>query len=149
MRLTLFSDYTLRVLMYLGVHREGLSTISEIAQAYDISRNHLMKVVHHLGMNGYLETIRGKGGGIRLARPPAEINVGEVVRLTEKDTVLVECFGNQPSGCCIVPACELKDVLYQATEAFYQVLDRYTLQDLLKREVEMKKLLHRIETVSL
>src|SRR5690606_39864974 len=131
------------------VHREGLSTISEIAQAYDISRNHLMKVVHHLGMNGYLDAIRGKGGGIRLARPPAEINVGEVVRLTEKDTVLVECFGNQPSGCCIVPACELKDVLYQATEAFYQVLDRYTLQDLLNRGVEMKELLHRMDAVSL
>lgn len=148
MRLTLFSDYTLRVLMYLGVHREGLATISEIAEAYDISRNHLMKVVHHLGLNGYLETIRGKGGGIRLARPPAEINIGEVVRHTEKDSVLVECFASQPSGCCIIPACELKHVLWEAAEAFYKVLDRYTLQDLLKREDQMKKLFARIETVS-
>ena len=138
MRLTLFSDYTLRVLMYLGVHRDGLSTISQIAEAYDISRNHLMKIVHYLGQCGYLETVRGKGGGIRLAREPADINVGSVVRQTEKDTVLVECFGSQTSTCRIVPACELKIILKEASEAFYQCLDRYTLQDLLRQEANLK-----------
>ena len=146
MRLTLFSDYTLRVLMYLGVHRDGLSTIHQIAEAYGISKNHLMKVVHYLAQNGYLETVRGKGGGIRLARAPAEINLGQVVRQTERDTVLVECFGGEPSCCRIVSACDLKFILQQAAEAFYGHLDRFTLQDLLGREREMKPLLGLIAT---
>lgn len=148
MRLTLFTDYTLRVLMYLGVHRDRLATIGEIAQAYDISRNHLMKVVHYLGQCGYLDTVRGKGGGIRLGREPEDINIGEVVRQTERDTVLVECFGSEPASCRIVSTCSLKFVLRDAAEAFYQVLDRYSLQDLLAGQPRLREAFDLIATSS-
>lgn len=131
MRLTTFSDYSLRVLMYLGVHRGRLATIGEVARAYAVSENHLVKVVHHLARHGYIETTRGKGGGMRLARAPERINVGEVVRGTEESLVLVECFDPATSTCRIGSACLLKGILARAVDAFFVTLDDYTLADLL------------------
>jgi Rrf2 family nitric oxide-sensitive transcriptional repressor len=141
MRLTTFSDYGLRVLMYLGVHRERLATIGEIARAYGISENHLMKVVHHLAQHGYIETIRGKGGGMRLARAPGEINIGAVVRQSEDSLTFVECFDRETSDCRIAPACSLKHALAEALESFFATLDRYTLADLLGSRSRLAKLL--------
>ena len=131
MRLSVYSDYSLRVLMYVAAKPDGLSTIREIADAYGISRNHLMKVVFELGRYGLLENLRGRSGGIRLARPADKIRIGEVVRFTESETALVECFG-PANGCVITTACRLKGALNQALEAFLAVLDRYTLQDLVR-----------------
>ncbi len=141
MRLTVFSDYSLRVLLYLGVHREGLTTIGEIASVYGISKNHLMKVVHTLGQRGYLETVRGKGGGIRLRLAPDAINVGEVVRNNEADTAFVECFDPSHTRSPIVPACLLRGVLAEALEAFFRALDRITLADLLRDELRLARLM--------
>ncbi len=142
MRLTVFSDYSLRVLLYLGVHHEGLATIHEIAEVYGISKNHLMKVVHTLSRRGYVETVRGKGGGIRLRLAPAEINVGAVVRATEADTALVECFDRPHNNRCpITPACLLRGVLAEALEAFFRTLDRTTLADLLRTDRRLAPLL--------
>jgi Rrf2 family nitric oxide-sensitive transcriptional repressor len=131
MRLSSFSDYSLRVLMYLGVHAGRLATIAEIGDAYGISVNHLTKVVHQLGRMGYLETVRGKGGGIRLGKPASEIRLGEVIRRTEADWALVECFSTGAS-CQIHAACRLPPILDEALAAMFQVLDRYTLADLLQ-----------------
>jgi Rrf2 family nitric oxide-sensitive transcriptional repressor len=141
MRLTTFSDYSLRVLMYLGVHTERLVTIGDIADAYGVSENHLMKVVHHLAQRGYIETTRGKGGGMRLARPPEKINVGEVVRGTEDNLTLVECFDRETSDCRIEPACVLKGVLARAVDAFFATLGRYTLADLLVAKPRLARML--------
>jgi Rrf2 family transcriptional regulator, nitric oxide-sensitive transcriptional repressor len=135
LRLTTFSDYAFRVLIYLGSAPQGLATIADIAAAYGISENHLMKVVHHLSRLGYLETVRGKGGGMRLARAPEAIKVGEVLRATEDGFELVECMGEAESDCRIARACMLKGVLEEATAAFLQALDRYTLADLLRPRV--------------
>jgi Rrf2 family nitric oxide-sensitive transcriptional repressor len=130
MRLTIFSDYAFRVLIYLGAAPQGLATIADIASAYGISENHLMKVVHRLGRLGYVETVRGKGGGMRLARPAAQINVGAVLRATEDGFDVVECMRGSGSDCRIQRACALKGALGEATDAFLRVLDRYTLADL-------------------
>lgn len=134
MRLTSFTDYTLRVLIYLGAQpdRERLATIGDIAQTYRISENHLMKVVHHLGKLGYIETLRGKGGGMRLARRPEDINVGEVIRRSEEDLAVVECFQSGRHECPIVPVCGLQGALDQALRAFLAVLDDKTLADVIK-----------------
>src|SRR5436190_17904584 len=105
MQLTRYTDYSLRVLIYLAVHQEELATIEEIANAYGISRAHLMKIVHQLGLAGYLETTRGRGGGLRLARPPEKIRIGAVVRSTEESMSLVECFDPRTSHCRIEPVC--------------------------------------------
>ncbi|MGH8736545.1 MAG: RrF2 family transcriptional regulator [Burkholderiales bacterium] len=141
MRLTTFSDYSLRVLMYLGVHDGRLATVGEVAAAYGVSENHLVKVVHYLAQQGYIETIRGKGGGMRLARLPAKINVGEVVRGTEESLTLVECFDKATSGCRIDAACLLKGMLSRAMDAFFAALDRHTLADLLAPKLRLARLL--------
>jgi Rrf2 family nitric oxide-sensitive transcriptional repressor len=131
-QLTRYSDYSLRVLIYLALDPERLVTIEDIAQGYDISKAHLMKVVHQLGLRGYVETVRGRGGGLRLARRPEEIRVGEVVRWTE-EMDLVECFDPASSQCAIEPVCGLRSALHEALAAFLAALDRYTIADLVER----------------
>ena len=141
MRLTVYTDYSLRVLIYLAVKPERLSTIDEVADAYGIARNHLTKVVHQLGLAGYVTTVRGKGGGFRLARPPAEINVGAVVRTSETDLALVPCFAPICGPCPIIPACGLKGLIHQAVQAFMAVLDGSTLADLVRQPEALRSLL--------
>jgi len=130
MRLTLHSDYALRVLMYTGLNHGRLSTIPEIAQNFRISKSHLMKVVSNLAQLGYLQTVRGKNGGLQLMRPPAEINIGSVVRATEEELGVVGCL-QESNYCAIQSACVLRGALRRATEAFLAVLDEYSLEDLL------------------
>ena len=130
MRLTTFTDYTLRVLMYLALDRSRLATIPEIATAYGISQNHLMKVVHQLSRAGVVESVRGKGGGLRLARPPEAIRIGEIVRATEGDAPIVECLSDDPDACRISGVCRLTRVLVDGFDALYESLNRYTLADL-------------------
>lgn len=134
MRLTVYTDYSLRVLMYVAVRPDRRPTIAEIATAYGISKNHIMKVVHQLGVAGYIETTRGQNGGMRLAKPPAEIVLGEVVRRTEPDMALVPCFDPINAPCAISPACKLKRALQQARGAFLAVLDEYSLADLTENQ---------------
>lgn len=141
MRLTLYTDYSLRVLMYAGLKRDGLATIPEVAESYGISRNHLMKIVHQLGVLGYLENVRGRGGGFRLAKPPGEINLGEVVRRTEDDMALVQCFDAAAPRCPIANACVLRSVLGEALDAFLSVLEGYTLEDLIAPRRQLARLL--------
>ena len=148
MRLTIFTDYSLRVLIYLGAHRAEarLATIGDIASAYSISRNHLMKVAHHLAKEGYIETTRGKGGGLRLARAPEQINVGAVVRGTEEDFALVECFENGNRNCPIIPVCVLPAVLDRALQAFFRELDGQTLAGLLQPQAKLIRILRDART---
>jgi len=135
MRLTRYTDYAMRVLLYLGAQPEKVCSISEIARAYGISQNHLMKVAHDLGKAGYIEGVRGRSGGIRLAKSADQINVGDVVRQTEEGFELVEC-----GTCVIAPACGLTGALDEALAAFMAVLDRYTLSDLLKKRSKLMRL---------
>lgn len=140
MRLTDYTDYSLRTLMYLGLHREQLVTIQDIADVYGISKSHLMKVVHQLGLAGLVETIRGRSGGLRLGKEPEEINIGDVVRGTEPDFMMVECFNRQINECILSPSCELQDVLRRATHAYLDVLNGVTLADLLRNSGSLRKL---------
>lgn len=139
MHLTHFTDYTLRVLIFLGLQHgdDRLATIHDIAGAYGISANHLMKIVHHLSRQGYVNTVRGKGGGTRLARAPGEINLGEVVRGAEPGLVAVQCLRPGDSACPIAPVCELQHMLIRATDAYLQVLDRHTLEDLIRPKARL------------
>ena len=141
MRLTTYTDYALRVLMYAGLKADGLATISEISEGYGISRHHLTKVVHRLGRLGYLENVRGRKGGIRLAIPPHAINVGTVVRQVEGDTSLVQCFASAAPRCRIERSCVLSSVLDEALAAFFSVLDRRTLSDLIEPRRALMRLL--------
>jgi Rrf2 family transcriptional regulator, nitric oxide-sensitive transcriptional repressor len=141
MQLTLFSDYSLRTVIYLGVHRDRLVPIAEIARAYRISENHLVKVAHMLAKLGVIQSVRGRGGGLRLGGEPARINIGQLVRKTEPNLDLVECFNATTNTCPITPACRLKGTLIEARSAFLQVLDRVTLADLLGgQEKQLQKL---------
>jgi len=144
MRLTVQSDYSLRVLIFVASKQAELSTIPEIASAYGISRAHLMKVVHQLGKLGYLETVRGRGGGFRLAKPASDISIGAVVKATEETLALVPCLAHSTpeAGCRIDGACRLKGMLSEALNAFFQVLDRYTLADIVSgRAAPLRRLL--------
>ena len=143
MRLTLFSDYTLRVLMYLALDRTRLATIPEIANAYGISENHLMKVVQQLAHAGIVESVRRKGGGIRLARAPREIRLGEIVRASEGDAPIVECLSGDPQACRLTASCRLKGILVNASEALYDSLDEHTLADLVERPRALREVLIR------
>lgn len=140
MHLTTFSDYSMRVMMYLGLQHGQLVTISDIALAYKISENHLTKVVHHLAQRGYVETVRGKGGGLRLARDPSTVNIGDMIRNTEGDTGLLPCLDTDGT-CCIQPSCKLVGILREAQAALFKVLDKYTLADLLNQEAPLARIL--------
>lgn len=136
MRLTRYTDYAMRVLLYLGAQPHGeLVPISEISRTYDVSQNHLMKVVNDLVNAGYLESVRGRFGGVRLARPPSEINVGAVIRHTEEGFELVDC-----STCVIARACGFTGALGQALGAFMAVLDGFTLADLIAKPRDFREL---------
>ncbi|MBV8682799.1 MAG: Rrf2 family transcriptional regulator [Caulobacteraceae bacterium] len=142
MRLTVYSDFSLRVLMYVALHPDERPTIAEIAASYGVSKNHLMKVVYQLGVAGYVTTLRGKNGGLRLARPAEEIGLGELVRRTEPDMALAPCFeSTNGAGCPITPACKLRRALWEARAAFLEVLDAYTLADLVENRAPMRELL--------
>lgn len=143
MKLTAFSDYTLRVLMFLAVQDDRLATIPEIAAAYGISENHLMKVVHQLGRSGVVETVRGKGGGIRLAHSPASIRLGAIIRSSEGSGPIVECHSGEPSQCRIAPVCRLTGILQHAFDALYATLDEYTLADLVQQPQGLQAILLR------
>ena len=134
MRLTTYTDYTLRTLMYLGLNRDRLVTIQNIAELHGISKNHLMKVVHQLGLSGMVETVRGRSGGLKLNKEPAEINIGDVVRNTETDFFMAECFDRENNSCVYAPSCALKGVLSSATAAYLEVLDSVTLDDLIGKD---------------
>ncbi|MGH7781396.1 MAG: RrF2 family transcriptional regulator [Candidatus Binataceae bacterium] len=141
MRLTYYTDYSLRVLMYLAIARDRRVNISEIADRYDVSRNHLVKVVHSLARGGFVASYRGKGGGLELARDPELINVGAVVRYTEGPLKPVECFDVEKNRCIITNVCGLAEVVNEACGSFFAVLDHYTLADLLKRRPGLAKIL--------
>ena len=141
MKLTTFTDYSLRVLIYLATQHGRRATIAQIAGVFKVSENHLVKVVHYLGKNGWLANVRGKGGGLELAHAPARINIGCVVRQTEGSAVVAECFSDAGSHCVIARSCRLKGVLGEAVKAFYAVLDRYTLADLVRNRHELAKVL--------
>lgn len=139
MRLTAYTDYTLRTLMYLGLNRDRLVTIQDIADMHGISKNHLMKVAHQLGLSGIVETVRGRNGGLRLNREPADINIGAVVRATETDFFMAECFDRDSNACVFSSACLLKGVLGSATAAYLKVLDGVTLADLIKKDPGLRE----------
>lgn len=133
MRLTDYTDFTLRVLIYCASNPERLVTIGEIADAYTISRNHLTKIVHELGKQGVLETVRGRGGGLRLLRAPSAITVGEIVRKSEPDFTMVECFDRRTNRCRLTPHCSFKRALRRALDAYFTVLDGVTIADISSR----------------
>jgi Rrf2 family nitric oxide-sensitive transcriptional repressor len=132
MRLTLYTDYSLRVLIYLANKEDENVTITELADFYQISRNHLVKVVHSLGLDGYILTTRGRHGGLKLARPAKEILIGKVIRSTEPDFDLLECSNPVTDKCVISRSCGLKSVIADAQAGFLAVLDKYTLADIAK-----------------
>lgn len=147
MHLTRFTDYSIRVLIFLATKGEERSTINEIAETFNISRNHLMKIVQELSQKNYVTAIRGKNGGLLLTRDPATIGLGELVREMENDMALVECF-HSDNACIITPACRLQPILNDALSAFLGVLDHYTLADLLGNQCSQLAQLMRIPTVS-
>lgn len=141
MRLTVYSDYSLRLLMYAALRPGELVTIQQVAEAYGISRNHLMKVAFELGRHGFLETVRGRGGGLRLSRPPRQIGLGDVVRRTEEDFTMVECFDPRTDRCTVSGSCRLKGALARALRAYLAVLDEYTLADLTQKNAVLARML--------
>jgi Rrf2 family nitric oxide-sensitive transcriptional repressor len=141
MRLTVYTDYALRLLMYLAVKDDGLATIAEVAESYGISKNHLVKVAHQLGVAGYVGTVRGRAGGLSLAKPAEKIGLGEIVRHTEPDMALVPCFSPIDATCAIQSCCVLRTALGKARLAFAEVLDSYTLGDLVRPRAPLRAFL--------
>lgn len=143
MQLTQFTDYSLRTLIYIAIRKDKTCTISEIAESYNISRNHLMKVVHRLSQLGVLKTLRGKGGGLLLNAPPEQLNLGELVQKLEPNFFIVECFDAANGKCVIAPVCQLKKILCEATNNFIQTLQKYTLKDVIHNQKELGEILLR------
>jgi len=141
MQLTLHTDYALRTLIYLQAGSERSVTVGEIASAYDVSRHHLLKIVQRLSQQGYVQTTRGRGGGLRLAQPPESISLGQVVRQMEPHLDMAECFDQVRNTCPLSAACDLKRVLYEARSAFLAVLDGYTIADLTRQPAALRQLL--------
>jgi len=141
MKLTLLSDYSLRVLMHLAINQGALVTIAQTADRYNISKNHLMKVAHQLGQQGHIETVRGRSGGLRLAKSPQDIILGHVIREMEQNTVLVECFPGGKGGCLVTKECRLKSILHDAQNVFFNYLDKFTLADLVVDNSSLEHLL--------
>jgi Rrf2 family transcriptional regulator, nitric oxide-sensitive transcriptional repressor len=141
MKLTTFTDYSLRVMIFLATRPGQRTTIAEVAQAFDVSEHHLVKVVHFLGQQGWLCNVRGKGGGLELGMEPDRIRVGQVVRQTEGDARVAECFCESDSNCRIESCCHLRGVLGEAVNAFYGVLDRYNLSDLVANRQQLARVL--------
>jgi Rrf2 family transcriptional regulator, nitric oxide-sensitive transcriptional repressor len=146
MRLTSFTDYSLRVLMYLGTRPDEKATIAAIAASFDISENHLVKVVHFLGQHGLVATQRGRGGGLYLGLPAEQVRIGDVVRLCEGQAMAAECFDPAASHCTVAPVCRLHGVLREAVKAFEAVLDRYTLADVVKNRDQLARVLFPVTT---
>jgi Rrf2 family transcriptional regulator, nitric oxide-sensitive transcriptional repressor len=140
MRLATFTDYSLRVLIFLALKEDELSTVAEIADKYQISKNHLIKVVHNLSTMQIIESFKGKGGGISLAIPPDKINIGKIVRELESESYLLECFGTN-SECKINPVCKLKAALKQAENNFFKTLESYTLADIMTNQRQLSSIL--------
>jgi Rrf2 family transcriptional regulator, nitric oxide-sensitive transcriptional repressor len=129
MQLTLFTDYGLRTLMYLAAHPERLSSVKEIAEHYGISRNHLVKVVHRLAQLSYIETAKGKGGGIKIAEETIQFHLGDLIAALEPNMCMVECFNPETNTCRITGSCQLKHYLFEATQNFINTMNKYTLAD--------------------
>lgn len=140
MHLTRHADYTMRLLIHLAIQPDGAATIREISGRYGISRNHLMKVANHATQAGFVNGVRGRAGGLRLAKTPVELNIGQILRSIE-DWSLVECFESASNECRITRGCGLKPILKEATEAFLAVLDRYTLEDVVRRKPALIRVL--------
>ncbi len=141
MRLNVQSDYALRLLMHLAVRDGELVTIAEVAERFQVSKNHLMKIASLLAREGYIDAARGRSGGLKLAKPAKQVRVGDVVRCMEADFAIVECFQEGNSQCLIMPCCKLQRVLGEAVEAFLAILDRYSLDDLVRRNPDLRLLL--------
>jgi Rrf2 family nitric oxide-sensitive transcriptional repressor len=141
MKLSTFTDYSLRLLMYLAAEPRRRATIAEVATAFGISEHHLTKVAHGLGRHGWLANVRGHGGGLALAMAPTQIVIGEVVRRTEGGDLPAACFAENAAPCALDKACRLRGVLGEALQAFYGVLDRYTLADLVRQPQLLSRLL--------
>lgn len=141
MQLTQFTDYSLRALIYIGV-RQQICTINEISTAYSISRNHLIKIVHHLSKMGIVKTTRGKNGGIKMAIAPDKINLKQLILKLEPNFDLVPCFNSNKEPCRIASACKLQTILYEAQKAFLTVLEKFTLADIMHNQAALQQLLH-------
>lgn len=139
MRLTQFSDYSLRLLLYLVEHPDELCRVGDIAARYDVSKPHMAKIAHHLKKLGYVDSVRGKSGGLKLAKFPGDMNIGKIIRQTEPDFFIVECFDKDRGACRIDGACQLKHALGAATAAFFDVLDKYTLETVSTHHQATKK----------
>ena len=152
MQLTRFTDYALRTLIYLGKNSDRLVTIREIAEQHNLFENHLVKIVHKLAKLGYIETVRGKGGGMRLARRPDLINLGDVVRDAEENMNIAECFEVGAISCTLLPSCVLKSVLIEAKKKFLDTLDLYTISDLINTQPKtstLKKISKQAKTIKI
>lgn len=141
MKLTMFTDYAFRLLIQAAARDPELVTIAEAAKSYGIARNHLTKIANELVRGGYLRAVRGRNGGLRLAKPAQTIKVSDVVRFCESSTPLVECFDRANNTCVITPACTLKSILFAAESAFYAVLSSHTLADLIAHREDLNRLL--------
>lgn len=140
MQLTQFTDYSLRALIFIALKKEKCN-IKEITAAYSISNNHMTKIIHNLSKLGMIKTVRGKNGGISLAADPTEVNLGALIQKLETNFDLVPCFNKEKANCCIAPICKLKNVLFEAKNAFLNVLNQYTLVDILYNKTDLKKIL--------